>query len=220
MARVVHNPLSQAVGGRQKLIDAALRLGAQKSSLDSVGLRELAREAGVNPNTFYRHFADLDALGLCIVEHFGDELRRDRNAARAEASDFPTFLRESFARYFEYAAHHPNAFLLGFRELSAPTKVRSAVRKLMNELARELMLITRHFGLLAHLDDTALEEIASFVISQLFISSIDYIEHPKQRRAILEKALHFAGYLLAGASAAVAPAKAAPKKRARVRSRG
>ena len=214
MARVVDNPPARARDGRQKLIDAALRLGAQKSSLDSLGLRELAREADLNPNTFYRHFADLGELGLCIVEHFGAELRRDRNAARDETSDFATFLRTSCERYFEYAARHPNAFLLGFRELASPTKVGRAVRRLMDELAHELFLITRHFNLHDALDDAALEEVAGFLISQLFMLSPEYIEHPKARVTIVEKALRFAMYLQLGVSAAaqITP-HAAPKRK-------
>ena len=47
-------------GGKLKLIQAALRLITQSRSLTSLGLRELAREAGLNPNTFYRHFKNPD----------------------------------------------------------------------------------------------------------------------------------------------------------------
>ena len=57
-------------GGKLKLIQAALRLITETRSLTSLGLRELAREAGLNPNTFYRHFKSLDEfynklLSLC-----------------------------------------------------------------------------------------------------------------------------------------------------------
>ena len=48
--------------GKRKLIEAALRLTAGGRSFASLGLRELAREAELNPNTFYRHFDTLDRL--------------------------------------------------------------------------------------------------------------------------------------------------------------
>ena len=56
--------MQRLAGGKLKLVQAALRLITQSRSLTSLGLRELAREAGLNPNTFYRHFRNLDEFGL------------------------------------------------------------------------------------------------------------------------------------------------------------
>ncbi|MDF5872783.1 TetR family transcriptional regulator [Pseudomonas aeruginosa] len=53
--------------GKRALLEAALRLGSSSRSLGAIGLRELAREAGLNPNTFYRHFRDIDDLGLTMI---------------------------------------------------------------------------------------------------------------------------------------------------------
>jgi len=50
--------------GKRLLMEAALRLTSTSRSLSSLGLRELAREAGLNPNTFYRHFRDVDIDAL------------------------------------------------------------------------------------------------------------------------------------------------------------
>ena len=52
--------------GKRQLMAAALRLSSTSRSLSNLGLRELAREAGLNPNTFYRHFRDVDDLGMEI----------------------------------------------------------------------------------------------------------------------------------------------------------
>lgn len=51
---------------RQVLLDSALRL-MERQSLSSLGLREVTREAGIAPAAFYRHFADLDELGVELV---------------------------------------------------------------------------------------------------------------------------------------------------------
>src|SRR5471030_2495296 len=61
--------------GKRKLIEAALRLTAEGRSFASLGLRELAREAGLNPNTFYRHFDALDELAREAVEWVSRRLR-------------------------------------------------------------------------------------------------------------------------------------------------
>jgi TetR/AcrR family transcriptional regulator, fatty acid biosynthesis regulator len=51
---------------REELLRAALRLGAAHG-FASLGLREVAREALIAPTSFYRHFEDMEALGLTIV---------------------------------------------------------------------------------------------------------------------------------------------------------
>src|SRR5262245_17465333 len=72
--------------GKRLLMEAALRLGSQSRSLGSLGLRELAREAGLNPNTFYRHFKDVDDLGLAIIRNISTQLRQPLRDLRREAA--------------------------------------------------------------------------------------------------------------------------------------
>ena len=50
---------------RAGLLRAALRLGAAHG-FASLGLREVAREAGIAPTSFYRHFADMHELGSAL----------------------------------------------------------------------------------------------------------------------------------------------------------
>jgi AcrR family transcriptional regulator len=52
---------------RQSLVRAVLALLAHRS-LDGLSLREVTRQAGVTPAAFYRHYDDLEALGLDLVE--------------------------------------------------------------------------------------------------------------------------------------------------------
>lgn len=50
---------------RTELLRAALRLAAQHG-FASLGLREVAREAGIAPTSFYRHFADMQEVGVAL----------------------------------------------------------------------------------------------------------------------------------------------------------
>src|SRR5688500_14594257 len=52
---------------RAALLRAALKL-LSRSSFDSISLREVTREAGISPTAFYRHFDDMEELGLVLVE--------------------------------------------------------------------------------------------------------------------------------------------------------
>ncbi len=45
-------------------------------SFASLSLREVAREAGIAPTSFYRHFRDVDELGLTMVDESGLMLRQ------------------------------------------------------------------------------------------------------------------------------------------------
>ncbi|MET0387091.1 MAG: TetR family transcriptional regulator [Polyangiales bacterium] len=67
---------------RAALLRAALHLGASHG-FSSVGLREVAREAGIAPTSFYRHFADMEELGMALVrELVGHSLRGVGELAR------------------------------------------------------------------------------------------------------------------------------------------
>ncbi|CAM5419963.1 HTH-type transcriptional repressor FabR [Streptomyces californicus] len=58
---------TQKLRTRQALLDAALLL-LEHQSLSSLGLREVTRAAGLTPTAFYRHFEDVAALGVALVE--------------------------------------------------------------------------------------------------------------------------------------------------------
>lgn len=53
---------------RQALLDAALKLSTSGRSFSSISLREVAREVGLVPTAFYRHFQDMDELGQELVD--------------------------------------------------------------------------------------------------------------------------------------------------------
>ncbi len=67
---------------RDDLLAAALRLIGPHRSVSSLSLREVAREAGIAPNSFYRQFRDVDELAVALIDVAGQSLRRIVGAAR------------------------------------------------------------------------------------------------------------------------------------------
>lgn len=57
----------QKLQTRQALLDAACQLMESGRGFGSISLREVAKAAGIVPTGFYRHFTDMDALGLALV---------------------------------------------------------------------------------------------------------------------------------------------------------
>ena len=59
---------------RRAILDAALRL-CEESSLVALSLRQVAKEVGIVPTAFYRHFESIEALGLALVDESFVSLR-------------------------------------------------------------------------------------------------------------------------------------------------
>jgi TetR/AcrR family transcriptional regulator, fatty acid biosynthesis regulator len=70
---------------RLALLRAALRLAAAHG-FASLGLREVAREAGIAPTSFYRHFADMEELGMALIRELIGGVRRELGARALSAS--------------------------------------------------------------------------------------------------------------------------------------
>ncbi len=210
--------MGRGVGGRQKLIEAALSLASSTRSLASLGLREVTRCAGLAPNAFYRHFRNFDELGLAAVELLGGELRRglrERRLRRAQgrggqaqvAGASPNdvihlgrdIVKQSVALVLEFVSEHRVATIVGIRELhgSSPA-MRQALQRLMDEFAADMAEDVQTVLHLPGLSAATLQEISRQVIRQMSFFSMDYLEHPEQREQIREQAERFIVRLFAG----------------------
>lgn len=70
---------------QDELFQATLNLIASGRSIASLSLREIAREAGIAPNSFYRHFKDIDELAIALIHQAGAVLRQIIRQGRLEA---------------------------------------------------------------------------------------------------------------------------------------
>lgn len=189
--------------GKRLLMDAAVRLMAHSRSLSSLGLRELAREAGVNPNTFYRHFQSVDELGLAIIGHIASQLRLPlrelRHQAAQNARNLPVgplilgadvnrgrlVCEQTVQLFFNFVAQNPHAFIVGMRELHGASPVlRQALREIMQAFADDMAEDMQALQLVPGVDPATIARLASMVSRQLFQAALDYLEQPDQRQAI------------------------------------
>ena len=124
---------------RQALIDAALAQLSAERSLASLSLREVAREAGITPTSFYRHFRDMDELGLTLVDEAGLTLRRLMRQARQRIADGGSVISISVITFMEFVANNPNVFRLLLRERSGTSaQFRFAVAREIQHFIAEL----------------------------------------------------------------------------------
>ena len=86
---------------REDLLAAALRLIGPHRSVSTLSLREVAREAGIAPNSFYRQFRDMDELAVALIGLAGESLRRIVGEARQRARTRRSIVRGSVEAFME-----------------------------------------------------------------------------------------------------------------------
>jgi AcrR family transcriptional regulator len=125
---------------RRAILDAALRLSAE-TTLAGLSLRQVAKEVGIVPTAFYRHFPSLEELGLALVDESFQSLRRMlRDVRRAEPTESVTEVAD---RSVDVLAQHVRTdrahFAFIARERSGqPGPVRDAIRHEIELCEREL----------------------------------------------------------------------------------
>ena len=91
----------RAVISREDLMAAAMQLVGPHRSISTLSLREVAREAGIAPNSFYRHFRDVDELAVCLIDQAGAALRQVIGEARHRATSGRSVVRSSVEAFLE-----------------------------------------------------------------------------------------------------------------------
>jgi AcrR family transcriptional regulator len=115
---------------RRAILDAALEL-TSTTGLAALSLRSVAKEVGIVPTAFYRHFESIDALGLALVEESFESLRAMLRAVRQpEAIESLSGIVDSSVEIVtEHVRAHRAHFDFLIRERVAGTpNVRAAIR--------------------------------------------------------------------------------------------
>ena len=164
---------------REHLLDAALDLMESGRGFSSLSLREVTREAGVVPATFYRHFRDLDELGLALVEACGLTLRRLLREVRRESLPPTQMLRSSVVIYKNYVTenHRYFRFAAGARGGGSP-RIRKAIRIEEAHFANEMAQDMRDLDLLPQLSMDALQVICGLVVTTMMNAASDILDLP------------------------------------------
>jgi len=189
---------------RNAIIEAALKLSAERG-FSSLSLRGVAKQAGIAPTSFYRHFTSMDELGLVLVDEVGMSLRQLVREARRRVgrSGEGSVIRVSIQTFLSYVEKNENLFRLLLGEGSgSPANFRQAIAKeihrftddLAEDLIREAEVTRRP---LAHVHHAA--EAMVTVTFNLGASSIDL--PPNERLAVIERIIIEVRMIMRGAQA-------------------
>ena len=123
---------------RRAILDAAIRL-CEDSSLVALSLRQVAKEVGIVPTAFYRHFDSIESLGLELVDESFVSLRAMLRDIRRGDTSYAAIVDRSVETLFEHVTQQRAHFQFISRERAAgPPAVREAIRHEIELCEREL----------------------------------------------------------------------------------
>jgi AcrR family transcriptional regulator len=170
---------------RRSLIDAAFSQLCANRSFSNLSLREVAREAGIAPTSFYRHFKDMDELGLTMVDEGGLLLRQLMRQARQRIVAKGSVIRTSVETFMEFIDSSPNIFRLLLRERSGTSaEFRNAVAREIQHFSAELT----EYLVVSGLSREAAILQAEISVTLVFSAGAEALDQePDQRQLLAEK---------------------------------
>lgn len=171
---------------RRSLIEAAFKQLNAEQGFASLSLREVTREANIAPTSFYRHFRDMDELGLAMVDESGLTLRQLMRQARKRIKKGGSVIQTSITTFIEFIDKNPKVFLLLLRERAGTSAAfRSAIAREIQHFIVELAdyldeanNMPRHFN----------EAQAEAMVTIAFNSGAEALDfEPEKRQKLIDK---------------------------------
>ncbi len=186
---------------KEELFQAALHLIGPQKSIASLSLREVAREAGIAPNSFYRHFKDIDELAIELIDRSGLVLRQILHEARLKASKQSSIIRSSVEVFIEQLNVDEGNLSLLLREgYTGSTSYKQAVERQLiffqQELKEDLITLER----LNHSKLSHPEIVAKGITQLVFNMGAKVIDMPiEERKEMAEQTMIMIRMILEGA---------------------
>ena len=171
--------LEQKQQTRRALMEAARNLMESGRGFGSLSLREVTRLAGIVPTGFYRHFRDMDELGMALVAEVGETFRATLSEVRRNEFELGGMIEASTHIFIDAVAANRGQFLFLAREQYGGSQaVRQALgelrKRITEDLSRDLQLMNRMPGL----GKPSLDVLADLVIKAVFATLPELIDPP------------------------------------------
>jgi TetR/AcrR family transcriptional regulator, fatty acid biosynthesis regulator len=185
---------------RRQLIEAALSQLSAERSFSSLSLREVAKEAGLAPTSFYRHFSDMDELGLTLVDEAGLTLRQLMRQARQRIAKGGSVIKISVLTFMEFIETNGNVLRLLLRERSGTSAAfRAAVSREIRYFTLEL---SEYLQQANGLDAEIAYLQANAAVTIVFSAGADALDSDKkEREQLTERTINQLRFIARGALA-------------------
>ncbi|CAG67029.1 MULTISPECIES: TetR family transcriptional regulator [Acinetobacter] len=154
---------------RQALLDAALQLSTGGRSFSSISLREVAREVGLVPTAFYRHFQDMDALGQELVDQVALHIKSlIHQLGQSYLQQVSTHPDSSIELFFQAINHSPLEWQFMIAERwGGSAAVRQAIAREIEDLIEDLATDLRKLPMFEHIQDSQDLKVLSTILINL-----------------------------------------------------
>ncbi len=164
---------------RQSLMDAARQLMECGRGFGSLSLREVTRVAGIVPAGFYRHFRDMDELGLALVAEVDATFRSTLREVRRSQFEKGSLIEASTRIFLDAVSANRSQFMFLAREqYGGSLPVRQAIGQLRQEITNDLAADLKLMDRTPHLDAIALDVVSDLVVKTVFATLPELIDPP------------------------------------------
>ena len=116
----------------QALINAVLSLSRQGRTFSSMSLREITGEVNLAPATFYRHFQNMDELGLELIDHLSIYLKSSFSQVYKLAIQQPDSHQQRLNLLLDFVDQRPDYWSFFIHERSSGSvRIRKALQREM-----------------------------------------------------------------------------------------
>jgi AcrR family transcriptional regulator len=178
---------------RQALLDAALDLIEGDKSFASLSLREITRAVGIVPAAFYRHFRDVEELGLVLVDESMSTLRHMIREARETPLDPERIIRRSVETLVRHVHANRRHFRFIAREMRGGVgALRERIRREIQSFTSELALDLGRLPYLNRWSADDLQMIAALMVNAMVLIAEGILEAPADRPQAEEEVIRVA----------------------------
>ena len=165
---------------RRAILDAALALSAE-TGLAGLSLRSVAKEVGIVPTAFYRHFASIEELGVALVgesfaslRHVLRDLRREMQLDRVIADSVAILARNTVERREHF-------LFIGRERVGGLAAVQDAIRHELGLFERELAMDVARLPGVEHWSSEDLQAMANLIVKSMVETAVELITLPPHR---------------------------------------
>jgi AcrR family transcriptional regulator len=191
---------------REDVLAAALKLLGPQRSVSTLSLREVSREAGIAPNSFYRHFRDMDELAVALIGLAGGSLRKVIREARLRVSAGGEVVRPSVEAFMEQLEADEKLLHILLREGTVGSDafkqaVERELHSFEDELRDDLIRLSQVQWPRAHQPALVAKAITRLVFT-MGATAMD--QPPQRRREVTDQIVEMVRMIVTGAQALAA----------------
>jgi AcrR family transcriptional regulator len=174
---------------RRAILDAALSLSGE-GTFAALSLRAVAKEVGIVPTAFYRHFESIDALGLALVEESFVSLRAMLRDVRRNDPALDDIIDSSLKVLVEHVHAQRDHFRFIARERAAgPLVVREAIAHGIELFERELALDLARLPGTEPWSSEDLQTLSNLIVNNVVATAeVIVASGPEAEQAVVDRA--------------------------------